>query len=105
MSAATAAAIIGSAAVGLGGSLYASSEQEKAQEKAAKKREAAARDEQNRLDKIARDTRPDQESATIEYGSDFGEDDVGSYNDFLVEKTTTPGMTGKSGLSNLEMGA
>ena len=94
------AAVIGSAIVGSGTSFYMAEEQKKAQEDANRKaEEAAAEAEAERL-RIAQDTRPDGQTAQgIQYGAD-GSTEIGSTQDFLVErqKTDTLGTSGLSGL-------
>ena len=94
------AAVIGSALIGAGSSFYMAEEQKKAQEDANRKTEEAARAAEAERLRIAQDTRPDGQSAQgIQYGAD-GDMDIGSTQDFLVEKkkTDTLGTSGMSGL-------
>ena len=96
------ASALASAAIGAASSVYAAGQQKKAQEEATRAREAAAKAERDRLAKIESEKRPEEASATVE----FGEKDTsgfGSYDDFLVgtsKSTSALGSTSGSGLSS-----
>ena len=76
--------------IGAGSAAYSADEQKKLADKAAKQRETARINEQNRIDAIARDTRPDEEGVTneIDFGSST-DGTGGSYNDFIVDNNAT----------------
>jgi len=112
MSGYTAAAVIASAVIGAGASVYASNEASAAQAKATKKREEAAKIERDRLARIASDTKPQEEGATVEFGQADSGEAGGSYDDFLVSKSNTSQLgagtgsgLGSKSLSTLGMGA
>ncbi len=113
MSGAISAAVITSAVIGAGASLYSANEQSKAQKEAQKKRDIMKMQEQERMKKIQADARPEEESATVEFGGGDTGDAGGSYDDFLISATSTSklGSSGGSGLgssnplSSLGMGA
>jgi len=84
MSGATATAVIGSAILGAGVSLYEGQQQRQAAQDAANRRAEADRANQARIDKINRDKKPNQQSAgQIDFGSNTS-GVVGSMNDFLI---------------------
>ena len=98
MSAAIVAAVI-VGAVSIGTAVYSSEKQKDAAEKAANEQERLRLEEEERLKQIAMDTKPEGESATVEYGSgsDTGQD---SFQDFLFKPTaTTLGADSGAGIS------
>jgi len=98
-----ASATILSTLVGGGLSLYQAEKQEDIAEEEQRKREKAAADAKAETERIARETRPEGETATgIQFGTgDIGED-VGSTEEFLVPRTSALGTaTGASGRSGL----
>ena len=94
------AAIIAAAVIGAGSAYIAGEKQEKALKKDRERREATAREEQERADLIASETRPDEEAlGETKFGVDKGTGAGGSASDFLVPKTSAlGGGTGRSGL-------
>ena len=93
-------AVIASAVIGAGSSAYGAEKQKKAAEDEQEKRERAMRLAKMESDQIAKETRPDAESAS---GTLFGsgqDSDVGSVSDFIVPKSsmTSMGSSTKSGL-------
>lgn len=111
MSAVIAASVIASAVIGAGSSLYQADQAKKAQEKADAKREEARRIEEARLAQIAADTKPEEESATVNFGEADSGEAGGSYDDFLVSKSSTSalgsgtgsGLNSSGALSSLAM--
>ena len=99
MSGAVAAAVIGSALIGAGTTMYAADQQKKAQQEAQAKRDAAAASEKRRLEQIQRDTKPQEEGATVEFGKTDSEYSSG-LGDFLV----TPGGTTQNTLGGSSVG-
>jgi len=93
-------AIIGAAFIGAASAAYSSKQAKKASEKAAKAREKAAKRNQDRINEINRNRRPDQESATVEFGAEDSGDSDGTYDDFLVNTSDKSklGATGGSGV-------
>ncbi len=94
---APAAAIVASSIIGLGGSVYAASEQSKAQKEAQRKQDEAERLAKIEADRIAAEARPEEEKATIAFGSG-DKTEVGSANDFLTPRTKA-GSSGLGGTS------
>ena len=100
MSAATAVAVLASAAIGAGTSMYSASEQERLASEQAEKLKQAEAESQAEADRIASLSKPDEEEvSSIGFGTDDGEES-GSYSDFSVGKNTTSslGTSGGSGL-------
>ncbi len=98
--------IIGASVIGAGSAAYQANEAKDAAKKAEEERKKLADIEKARLDQIARDTKPMEEGATVEYGAEDTGEAVGSYDDFMVSKGTTSslGTSNKnSGLSSLGM--
>ena len=97
----TAASIMSVASIG--SSIYQSEQQKKIAEENTQKRELAAKNEKDRLAKIERDKRPDEEgvSGEIKFGGDTS-GEMGSYGDFLVDKGSNSalGAGGGSGLGS-----
>lgn len=96
-------ATILSTVVGGGLSLYQSGRQEDIAEEDQKKRDKAAAEAKAETERIARETRPEGETATgIEFGTGDRGGPTGSTEDFLVPKTSALGAaTGSSGRSGL----
>lgn len=89
----TAAVITGISAV------YSVNEQKKAANKAAAEQERLRLEEEERMKEIADLTKPDEETATVEFGSDT-DVEQSTYSDFLFQPTSsTLGSTTGSGLS------
>ena len=97
-----AAAVIASAVIGAGSAAYQADEQKKAAEEDRKRRETAAAEAQAEADRIARETRPDEEAlGEIGFGVDRGDEFVGgSTQEFLIPKTSALGGA-SYGLSGL----
>ena len=96
----TAAVIVG------GATLYAADQAAKAQEEAQKKIDEAKRIEDARLAQIAADTKPQEEGATVEFGTEDTGEGTGDYTDFLVGSETTTshlGSTDGSGLASTNL--
>ena len=76
--------------LGFADGLFGDDPAEEARKEAEKRAEEARR--------IAMDKKPEEESATISFGSD--DSDFGNYGDFLIPKSSSSGLasTGKSGL-------
>ena len=90
------AAIVIGAVVSASSAAYQADQQKKAAKADADKREKAAAEEQARLDEIARNTKPEEESLeATEFGGDA---DVGSYQDFLVPKPSNKGAKSSAGV-------
>ena len=99
-------AAIASSLIGAGSAAYQANEAKDAAKKAEEERKKLSDIEKARLDQIARDTKPMEEGATVEYGAEDTGEAVGSYDDFMVSKGTTSslGTSNKnSGLSSLGM--
>ena len=93
-------AVIASAVIGAGSSLYAADQQKKAAEEAERKRAAAAAAKAE-SDRIARDTKPEEEAlGEISYGTNDEFTGVGSTQEFIVPKNNSIGSSG-SGRSGL----
>lgn len=95
------AAIIAAAVIGAGSGLYAADQQKRAAEADRKRREREAAAAKAESDRIARDTKPEEEAlGEISYGSgeEFG--GVGSAQEFVVPKNSSLGSSssGRSGL-------
>ena len=97
MAAATVAAIVIASVIGAGSSMYQAEQQKKAAEDAENKREQAATAAKAEADRIASETKPEEEAAKgVKFGSGDGE--LGKYEDFLVPKTSSSaGLTASSG--------
>lgn len=99
MSGAVTTAVIASAVIGAGASIYASEQQKKATESATRAQEEARRKAEEEARRVALETKPDELNATLDVG---GSTHVGgktqSTADFLVPRQSTLGSTGKSGL-------
>lgn len=80
------------AVVGLGGSMYSSSQASKAQREAEQKAERERLRAEEEARRISEETRPDGTAATIEFGAPT-DGTIGSTSDFL-----TPISSGGSGL-------
>jgi len=92
------AAIVIGAVVSASSAAYQADQQKKAAKADADKREQAAADEQARLDEIARNTKPEEESLdSTEFGGDA---DVGSYQDFLVPKPSNKATKTSAGVQS-----
>ena len=102
MSAALAVAVIASAAIGAGATVYAGEEQKKAAEEAQKKQEQAAKVERDRLALIEANTKPADINAqqSVKFGntSNAGSP-LGSVSQFLVQKNS--GLNTKNSSSGL----
>ena len=99
MAVGTTTAIITSAILGATTSSIAANRQENIADEQQAKLDKAERERKAEAERIARETRPEEEAASISFGS--GQDDeFGSVSDFLVPKKTTTalGTTGSSGL-------
>jgi len=94
------AAIIGAAVIGAGSAAYSQSQQKKLAEEDRKRREAAAATAKEEADRIARETKPEEEGlGETKFGVDSGDGTTGTTQDFLVPKTSAlGGATGRSGL-------
>lgn len=93
-------AVLISAGVAAASAVYSSEQAKKAQEKASAQREAAALAERNRLDDIARNTKPEEESATIDFGNTDSSASGGNYSDFLMQPSSSSSL-GSSGTSGV----
>jgi len=100
----TATAILASAVIGAGASVYEGNQQKKAAQDAENQRRAADRVNQARIDQVNKDTRPDQQSAgQIDFGSNTS-GITGSTNDFLIpasgskQNSLGSSSSGRSGL-------
>lgn len=94
-------AVIASAVIGAGSSLYAADQQKKAQEADRKRREQEAAAAKAESDRIARDTKPEEEALDeISYGTNDEFTGVGSTQEFIVPKNNSIGSSG-SGRSGL----
>jgi len=86
-------ALVISAVIGAGSAAHSASSQREAQREAQRRQEEAERKAREEAERIASETKPEEEKATIAFGS--GKDtDVGSANDFLTRRTNQ----GSSGL-------
>jgi len=88
-------------AVGAGSTIYAQKQQEKAAEADRKRREKEAAASKAEADRIARETKPEEEAlGETKFGADDATDVGGSTQDFLIPKTSALGGStgGRSGL-------
>lgn len=94
-------AIIASALIGAGSSAYAADEQKRAMEEAERARQRAAAEAEAERQRIAANTRPEEESAGE--GIEFGlfDDETGTTQDFLVDRTSNTSQLGTAGGSGL----
>ena len=96
---ATTAAIV-AAVVGAGASVHSSNEQAKAQKQAQQERKKVAEEERRRLEELAKNTKPEEENATVEFGlEDSGE--IGNYGEFMVKPQKMGNALGSSGASGI----
>lgn len=104
MSGAIAAAVIGSAIIGAGTSMYQADQQKKAAEEQQQRLEAERAAKEAEAARVAALTRPEEQSAkSVKFGSDTNQDSgIGSVNDFLIpKKSTTLGIASTNGGSPL----
>ena len=95
----TAAAILASAAIGAGASVYTANKQEEAAEEQRRRLEREEEERRKEAERIARETRPEGETLSAVTFGTGGNEPLGSTSDFLVPKTGTAlGGTGSSGL-------
>lgn len=101
MAVGTTTAIITAALIGVGSSAIAAGQQEDLAEEDRKRREEAVAEKKAETERIARETRPEQETVKeIEFGT-ADKTTIGSTQEFLVPKTTGAlgvSATGRSGL-------
>ncbi len=100
MAVGTTAAIIAAAVIGAGSAAYSADQQKKAAEKDQARRTAEAASAKAEADRIASETKPEEETLTeTKFGVD-DEDSIGSTQEFLIPKTSALGSeaTGRSGL-------
>ena len=83
------AALIG-AGLSLGGSIYSANKQKEAQEEAQRQAELARRQEEERQRAIFEATKPEQDSATFDFGIDDEDEELIGYSEFIAPKPTTP---------------
>ncbi len=100
MAVTTIGAMIASAVIGAGASVYSSEQQKKAAKKDREARESAAEAERKRLEDIERATKPEEEGlGEIDFGAEGSDSGMGSSSDFLVPKQSGGlGSGGRSGL-------
>lgn len=102
MAVTTAAAVITAGVLAAGSSVYAAQEQKKAAKADQARREAEAAASKAEADRIARETKPEEESlADTKFGTDGEGSTGGSSQDFLIpRKNSALGTsgTGRSGL-------
>jgi hypothetical protein len=90
-------AVIASAVIGAGSSIYAANEQSRVAEEQQRKLEEAERARVAEAERIARETRPDAETLKApKFGTDDGT--IGSTSQFEVKKTTSSAL-GSTGLT------
>ena len=102
----TAAVITG--AVAIGSAAYAADQQKKAAKKAADEQERLRLEEEARLKEIALNTKPEEETATVEFGKETT-DEQGSYQDFMFKPKSSalgssgaaPALTGSGSVTSL----
>ncbi len=92
--------IITAAVIGGASALYAAHKQEEAADKAAREQERLRLEEEARLREIAVNTKPEEETATIEFGEDPTGEEKGTYQDFMFKPTSNAlGKGSGSGIS------
>lgn len=94
-------AIIASAVIGAASSAYQAKEQKKAAEADANRRRQEAEAQKAEADRIARETKPEEESlGEVNFGAESDSFSTGSTQEFLVPKTGSlgKGSSGRSGL-------
>ena len=102
----TAAVIVG--AVSIGTAAYSADQQKKAAKKAEEEQERLREEEEARLREIAMNTKPEEETATIEFGKETT-DEQGSYQDFMFKPKSSalgssgaaPALTGSGSVTSL----
>ena len=101
MAVGTTMAIIAAAAIGVGSSVYMAEEQKKAAAADRERRERAASASQAEADRIARETKPEEEAlGEIKFGAEDEFGVGGTTQEFVIPKTSALGTsaTGRSGL-------
>lgn len=103
MSGGVAAAVIASAVIGAGTSMYQADQQKKAAEEQQQRLDAERAAKEAEAARVAALTRPEEESAkSVSFGSDSNQDSAfGSVNDFLVPKKSSSLGTASSTSSTL----
>jgi len=101
----TAGAILTSAAIGVAGAVYSGNEQKKAQEEAENEQQRLAEEarvnEQQILQQQALEAEQSK-GATVEFGTQDEDDEMGTYDDFITPKQSKGvGLGGTSGTSGL----
>ena len=87
-----------SSGIGLAGSVYSASKQRDAEKKA----EAARLEAEREQERMFEATQPLEEEAKITFGVEDDDEELGTYNEFLAPKPTTPTMgTGSLGFGTL----
>jgi len=99
MAVSTVAAIITAGALAAGSTIYSAEQQKKAAKADADRRAAEAASSKAEADRIASETKPEEEGL-IETRFGTGEEDAvgGSTQEFLIPKTSALGAGGRSGL-------
>lgn len=101
MAVATGTALLAAAAIGVASTAYQTDVQKQLSDQDRSRREKAAAAAKSEADRIARDTRPDeQEAEAIAFGSTDKDKEFDSAGNFLVPKTSSlgGGVAGRSGL-------